>query len=265
MMMLPNAIFRCLFLIGLTAIGFGGSLAFAQPPGEESVTHIARKLPGSVLREGGLPHDSRLGPLRGEKGDFPLIPTFSSKEWAAQKQRVRHGGRSFLQSRCVQLARMGCVVFHYDMIGYGDSQQIPLDVIHRFSHLRVNFKNRPTAGFYSARAELQLFNPMGLHTYNSIRALDFLCSLPDVDPARIAVTGGSGGGTQTFMLCAVDDRPLVSVPMVIVSAHRSFAICNAISPPIATRRRYNCRDRRDLSGFSTAPKLDNLRRRSEFR
>lgn len=89
MMMLPNAIFRCLFLIGLTAIGFGGSLAFAQPPGEESVTHIARKLPGSVLREGGLPHDSRLGPLRGEKGDFPLIPTFSSKEWAAQKQRVR--------------------------------------------------------------------------------------------------------------------------------------------------------------------------------
>jgi dienelactone hydrolase len=135
-------------------------------------------------------------------------------------ERFEEGGRSFMQSRCVQLARMGCVVFHYDMIGYGDSVQVPLDVAHRFSRLRVQFKEPPAQGFYSASAELHLQNPMGLHTYNSIRALDFLSSLPDVDPERIAVTGGSGGGTQTFMLCAVDDRPLVSVPVVIVSTTR---------------------------------------------
>jgi dienelactone hydrolase len=135
-------------------------------------------------------------------------------------ERFEDGGRSFMQSRCVQLARMGCVVFHYDMIGYGDSVQIPLDVAHRFSQLRKKFTKPPTHGFYSIRAELYLQNPMGLHTYNSIRALDYLVSLPDVDPKRIAVTGGSGGGTQTFMLCAVDDRPLVSVPVVIVSTTR---------------------------------------------
>jgi dienelactone hydrolase len=135
-------------------------------------------------------------------------------------ERFEDGGRSFMQSRCVQLARMGCVVFHYDMIGYGDSVQIPLDVAHRFSQLRVKFRDPPPQGFYSASAELSLHNPMGLHTYNSIRALDFLTLLPDVDPERIAVTGGSGGGTQTFMLCAVDDRPLVSVPVVIVSTTR---------------------------------------------
>jgi len=135
-------------------------------------------------------------------------------------ERFEDGGRSFMQSRCVQLARMGCVVFHYDMIGYGDSVQIPLEVAHRFSQLRVKFKEPRQRGFYSASAELNLQNPMGLHTYNSIRALDFLNSLPDVDPERIAVTGGSGGGTQTFMLCAVDDRPLVSVPVVIVSTTR---------------------------------------------
>ncbi len=135
-------------------------------------------------------------------------------------ERFEEGGRSFMQSRCVQLARMGCVVFHYDMIGYGDSVQIPLDVAHQFSQLRVKFKEPPAHGLYSASAVLNLQNPMGLHTYNSIRALDFLASLPDVDPERIAVTGGSGGGTQTFMLCAVDDRPLVSVPVVIVSTTR---------------------------------------------
>jgi dienelactone hydrolase len=135
-------------------------------------------------------------------------------------ERFEDGGRSFMQSRCVQLARMGCVVFHYDMIGYGDSVQIPLEVAHRFSQLRKKFNEPRAHGFYSASAELHLHNPMGLHTHNAIRALDFLVSMPDVDPERIAVTGGSGGGTQTFMLCAVDDRPLVSVPVVIVSTDR---------------------------------------------
>lgn len=142
------------------------------------------------------------------------------RQIASGAERFEDGGRSFMQSRHVQLARMGCVVFHYDMIGYADSQQLTADLVHRFSAARRRHKQPPRRGFYSAAAELRLQNPMGLHTYNSQRALDFLVGLPDVDPERIAVTGGSGGGTQTFMLCAVDDRPLVSVPVVIVSADR---------------------------------------------
>jgi dienelactone hydrolase len=173
---------------------------------------------------------------RGERGRRPAVlsphghfpggrfqdagPEAAQRLIAQGAEQFEDAARSFMQSRCVQLARMGCVVFHYDMIGYGDCQQIPMDVAHRFSGRRRDFEEPPAVGFYSASAELHLHNPMGLHTYHSIRALDFLLDLPDVDPDRIAVTGGSGGGTQTFMLCAVDDRPLVSVPVVIVSTTR---------------------------------------------
>ena len=139
---------------------------------------------------------------------------------ARGEERFEDGGRSVMQSRHVQLARMGCVVFHYDMIGYADSQQLTIAMVHRFSGERRRNLQPPEHGLYSAPAELRLQNLMGLHTFNSQRALDFLIGLPDVDPNRIAVTGASGGGTQTFMLCAVDDRPLVAAPVVIVSADR---------------------------------------------
>ena len=43
-------------------------------------------------------------------------------------ERFEEGGRSLLQALPVQAARMGCVCFHYDMIGYADSQQLVVRV-----------------------------------------------------------------------------------------------------------------------------------------
>jgi dienelactone hydrolase len=128
-------------------------------------------------------------------------------------EQTLEGAHYPLQARCAQLARMGCVVFHYDMVGYADSLQLT----HR-------------VGFTDAEAELRLQNFMGLQTWNSIRALDFLLGLPEVDPRRIAVTGASGGGTQTFILCAVDDRPTVAFPAVMVStAMQGGCVCENCS------------------------------------
>ena len=132
-------------------------------------------------------------------------------------ERFEDSGRSPLQARCVQLARMGCVAFFYDMIGYADSQQISQELAHGFSKQRPEMNTTENWGLFSPQAEARLQSVMGLQTWSSIRALDFLSSLPDVDPNRIGVTGASGGGTQTFILCALDPRPTVAFPAVMVS------------------------------------------------
>ncbi|MCH7729638.1 MAG: acetylxylan esterase, partial [Planctomycetes bacterium] len=140
------------------------------------------------------------------------------------KQLIETGAEKFEDcgrypklSRCVQLARMGCVTFIFDMIGYADSVQITRQHAHGFSKQRPNFEGKDSWGLFSTQAELRLQSIMGLQTWNSIRALDFLCSLPDVDPKRVGVTGGSGGGTQTILLGAIDPRPVVTFPQGMVS------------------------------------------------
>jgi len=134
------------------------------------------------------------------------------RQLKAGAEKFDPSGRFPLQARCAKLARMGCTVFHYDMVGYADSVQLS----HR-PGLREAMNTPENWGYFSPQAEARLQNMMGLQTYNSIRVLDWFGELPEVDAKRIAVTGASGGGTQTFILSAVDPRPAVAFPAVMVS------------------------------------------------
>lgn len=139
------------------------------------------------------------------------------KEIATGQERFRQGGRSRFQSMCVQLARMGCVVWQWDMLSDSDAVQLSRTVVHRFAKQRPEMNTRENWGLYSPQAEAHLQSIMGLQTWNSIRSLDFLLSLPEVDPERTAITGASGGGTQTMLLAAIDPRVKLSFPAVMVS------------------------------------------------
>ncbi|MGC1274272.1 MAG: acetylxylan esterase [Planctomycetaceae bacterium] len=139
------------------------------------------------------------------------------KELETGAEKFEAGGNSPLQARCVQLARMGCVVFHYDMLGYADSVPLTQALAHGFAKQRPELSGLERWGLFSAQSESRLINALGLQTWNGIRALDWVASLPDVEPNRIAVTGASGGGTQTFLLSAVDDRVAAAFPAVMVS------------------------------------------------
>lgn len=145
------------------------------------------------------------------------VPAKLRQQIANGEERFEQGGQSRYQSLCVQLARMGCIVWHWDMLGDSDSQQLSRTLIHGFKQQRPDMNTADGWGLFSTNAELRLQHAMGLQTWNSIRSLDFVMSLPEVDPDRIAVTGSSGGGTQTMILAAVDDRIKLSYPVVMVS------------------------------------------------
>src|SRR5262245_21164582 len=139
----------------------------------------------------------------GKQGPFPGVLS-PHGHW--EYGRLENTPNASVPGRCINLARQGYVVFSYDTIGYNDTNQVP----HHWGE--------PVHALWS-------IGPMGIQLFDSIRAVDFVSSLPDVDPNRIACTGASGGGTQTFLLMAVDERIKVAAPVNMISATMQGGIC----------------------------------------
>ena len=135
---------------------------------------------------------------KGRKGPFPGIVS-PHGHWG--RGRLENSEAGSVPGRCINFAKQGYVIFSYDMVGRVDSGE---QIDHAYG---------------GEREALWGLSLMALQLWNAIRAVDFLETLPDVDNDRIGCTGASGGGTQTFMLTAVDDRIKVSAPVNMISAH----------------------------------------------
>ncbi|WP_300603549.1 acetylxylan esterase [Niabella sp.] len=132
------------------------------------------------------------------KGKIPVILSphghfYNKIDVSIPNERGRY--RPDMQYRCAALAKMGAAVFSYDMYAWGESV------------LQTGNKSWHRTGF-----------ALAMQTWNSMRVLDFLLGLSYADPARVGITGASGGGTQTFLLAALDDRVTASAPVVMVSS-----------------------------------------------
>lgn len=101
------------------------------------------------------------------------------------------------QLRCAILAKMGAVVVSFDLFAWGESTLQFDSTLHRQSIAQT----------------IQLLS--------AERLLDYLAAQKYTDRNRVGVTGGSGGGSMTMFLAAIDDRITVSVPVVMTSSHFS--------------------------------------------
>ena len=147
-----------------------------------TVENIALELKNDYLVHGNLYIPDVL------KGKVPIILN-PHGHWFKPEDYGRF--RADMQYRCIAFAKMGAIAFNWDMYGMGEDT----------SHVHLSKES------------------FKMQTFNTLRIIDYFLSLPIVDPERIAITGASGGGTQTFVASAIDSRIDVSVPVVQVSAH----------------------------------------------
>jgi len=119
------------------------------------------------------------------------IPVMLSPDGHWDKQRYR----ADCQLRCASLARMGCMAYSYDLFAWGESLLQFKSEDHRTSIAQV------------------------VQTLGAIRIIDYMLTLKETDPNRLGISGGSGGGSHTVLMAALDPRIKLSAPVVAVSSY----------------------------------------------
>ena len=117
-----------------------------------------------------------------------------------EEQRLTRMDTADYPQQIANFAKMGFICLVTDMIGKVDSRQISHD-------------------YGKGVKELWNSNGLGIQLWNNIRALDLLCSMPEVDADNLGVTGASGGGSQTLFLSLLDDRIKAAAPINMISLH----------------------------------------------
>ena len=156
----------------------------------------------------GFPVTANLYVPKGRSGKLPGVVGTCGHSVNGKAER---NYQSFAQG----LARLGYVCLIYDPFGQGERLQCggpDLTPRHGTSvaeHLHVGNQQYLVGEFVGAWM-----------AWDGIRALDYLLSRPEVDPAHVGVTGNSGGGTQTTWLCAADPRWTMAAPSCFVTTFR---------------------------------------------
>ncbi len=114
-----------------------------------------------------------------------------------------------VQPRCIGLAKLGYVVLCVDAFGAGERAIEPAPGTYH--------------GGLVGASLWPLGTPLiGMQVYDNRRAVDYLISRPEVDPARLAITGASGGGNQTLYSGATDERLAAVVPVCGIGTYDAY-------------------------------------------
>jgi dienelactone hydrolase len=130
------------------------------------------------------------------------------------------------QKCCQGLARLGYVVLAFDPMGQGERIYYPAGKGQTRLASADDEHTYPGKQMLLAGESATLFQ-----VWDAIRSLDYLASHPQVDPARLASTGQSGGATVTMLLAAVDDRLAAAA---VASGNTENFACANFNPPGST-------------------------------
>ena len=144
------------------------------------------------------------------------------------------GFRSEVYQRVmINLVEKGFVVLAFDPIGQGERLQY-VDAETGKSKVEGPTTEHSYAGVQTLLTGTSLSD---YFIWDGVRAIDYLETRPEVDMNRIGITGRSGGGTQSALIAAYDERIYAAAPECYITSFKR--LLQSIGPQDAEQNPYN--------------------------